>query len=50
MSRLGLTLAEVQAMLGGGDLEGSGEFFCESVASLSAAGPQDISFVKSTLR
>jgi UDP-3-O-[3-hydroxymyristoyl] glucosamine N-acyltransferase len=46
MSRLGLTLAEVQAMLGGGDLEGSGDFFCEGVASLSAAGPQDISFVK----
>ncbi len=46
MSQLDLTLDQVRALLGGGTLVGSGAFLCRGVASLGAAGPSDLSFVR----
>jgi len=46
MSQLGMTLAEIQAFVGEGEIVGSPDFFCQSVASLEKAGGDEISFVK----
>jgi UDP-3-O-[3-hydroxymyristoyl] glucosamine N-acyltransferase len=46
MPQLGMTLEAIQALLGGGEIIGSPEFVCESVASLGRAGADQLSFVK----
>ena len=46
MPRLGMTLDAIRAIVGGGEIVGSPEFVCESVASLGRAGPDQLSFVK----
>lgn len=46
MSQLGMTLAEIQAFVGEGELVGSPDFFCRSVASLAQAGHDQLSFVR----
>lgn len=46
MSQLGMTLAEIQAFVGEGEIVGSPDFFCRSVASLDHAGASELSFVK----
>lgn len=46
MPRLGLTLSAVRTVIGAGEIVGSPEFVCESVASLGRAGPDQLSFVK----
>jgi len=46
MSQLRMTLAEIQAFVGEGDIIGSPDFMCRSVASLDKAGDDQLSFVK----
>jgi len=46
MARLGMTLDAIRTMIGAGEIVGSPEFVCESVASLGRAGPDQLSFVK----
>ena len=46
MARLDKTLTEVRELLAGGEIRGPGDFHCQGVASLEAAGPRDLSFVK----
>jgi UDP-3-O-[3-hydroxymyristoyl] glucosamine N-acyltransferase len=41
-----MTLDAIRALVGGGEIVGSPEFVCESVASLGRAGPGQLSFVK----
>lgn len=48
MSRLELSLGEVRELVGGGELLGDERFRCRSIASLGAAGPDQLSFVKSS--
>jgi len=46
MSQLRMTLAEIQAYVDEGEVVGSPDFFCRSVASLDKAGDDQLSFVK----
>ena len=46
MSKLKMTLAEIQTFVGEGDIVGSPDFMCRSVASLDKAGDDQLSFVK----
>jgi len=46
MSRLGMTLTEIQTFVGEGEIVGSPDFVCRSVASLDQAGTDELSFVK----
>lgn len=46
MSNLDLTLSEVLDVVGGGEIVGDSAFRCVSVASLDAAGPEQLSYVK----
>ncbi len=48
MPDLGLCLAEVRDLVGGGELLGDPDFQCRAVAVLERAGEHDLSFVKST--
>ncbi len=46
MSQLGMTLEEIRDFAGEGEIVGSAEVFCSSVASLDRAGDDQLSFVK----
>ena len=46
MPRLGMTLEQIRTLLGVGEIIGSPDFVCESVASLERAGSDQLSFVK----
>jgi len=46
MPQLGMTLEQIQALIGEGTVIGSPDFVCESVASLEQAGGDQLSFVK----
>ena len=46
MSQLGMTLQEIRDFVGDGEILGSPEFFCHSVASLEKADKDQLSFVK----
>lgn len=46
MSRLGMTLAEIRSFIGEGEIVGSPDFLCRSVASLDKAQKDQLSFVK----
>ena len=46
MPRLGMTLEQIRTLLGVGEIIGSPDFVCESVASLERAGSDQVSFVK----
>ena len=41
-----MTLEAIRDLVGGGEIVGSPDFVCESVASLDRAGPDQLSFVK----
>ncbi len=47
MSQLGMTLEEIRAFAGEGEIVGSASVYCESVASLERATGNQLSFVKS---
>jgi UDP-3-O-[3-hydroxymyristoyl] glucosamine N-acyltransferase len=46
MSKLQMTLEEIRALIGGGEIVGDPGFYCSSVASLDHAGPDQLSFVR----
>jgi UDP-3-O-[3-hydroxymyristoyl] glucosamine N-acyltransferase len=46
MPRLGMTLEQIRVLIGEGEIIGSPDFVCESVASLDQAGHDQLSFVK----
>ncbi len=46
MSHLAMTLEEIRAFIGDGEIVGAGSFLCRSVASLEGAGKDQLSFVK----
>ena len=47
MPILNLSLEEVSRLVGGGEILGDRAFRCAAVASLEAAGPEDLSFLRS---
>ena len=46
MSKLGLTLQQVRDLVGSGEIVGDAGFHCQAVASLEAAGPDELSFAR----